>query len=272
MQFQENKNLLIELAIKAGNETLKYFRKDFDVNLKSDNSPITIADIAANEIIINGLKNTNIEIISEESENLSFGKRKNLKKFWIVDPIDGTKQFVKGEDEYTINIALICENTVVEGIVFAPAKSELYYGNINLGAEKINTLTNKVENIKINHKIEKPKLVISKSHLNKKTMDFVNAFKQKFQNTKYENLGSSLKLCAVASNMANIYPRLGQINEWDIAAGHAVLKSAGGNVFDFETGKEIIYNSENLKTPDFFAIKDFDFKQQLIEIYKNNVL
>ncbi|HPX75186.1 MAG TPA: 3'(2'),5'-bisphosphate nucleotidase CysQ [Bacteroidales bacterium] len=269
MQIQENKNLLIELAIKAGKETLKYFRKNFNVNLKADNSPVTIADISANEIIIEGLKKTNIAIISEEIENLSYQDRKNLKKFWIIDPLDGTKQFVKGEDEYTINIALVCENTVVEGVVFAPAKSELYYGNVNSNAVKIDTLTNKIENITLDHKIKIPKLVISKSHLNSKTTNFVNAFKEKFPESECENLGSSLKLCAVANNSANIYLRIGQINEWDIAAGHAVLKAAGGNIFSFQTGKEIIYNSENLKTPDFFAIKDLNFKNKIIEIYKN---
>ena len=140
--------------------------------------------------------------------------------------------------------------------------------SLNSNSVKINTLTNKIENITLDHKIEIPKFVISKSHLNSKTTSFVNTFKEKFPESECRNVGSSLKLCAVASNSANIYLRIGQINEWDIAAGHAVLKAAGGNIFSFQTGKEIIYNSESLKTPDFFAIKDFNFKNEIINTYK----
>lgn len=267
MQKIQNKEFIIDLAIKAGNETLKYFKQNFNVDLKSDNSPVTTADIAANNIIIQELKKTNIEIISEESENLNYNKRKFLKQFWIVDPLDGTKQFVKGVDEYTINIALIVENKVVEGVVFAPAKSIAYYGNIFFGAEKINLSNNISENINLENKFDFPKIVASKSHLNEKTTSLINLIKQKHSKYNIENIGSSLKFCKIADGTANIYPRIGGINEWDIAAGHAVLKAAGGNVFSLPYGNELKYNSENLKTPDYIAIKDFSILKQLTNFY-----
>ena len=261
---------LIDLAVKAGEESMRYFRTDFDVNFKSDNSPVTLADLEVNKIILEGLAETGIPVISEESVNMTYEQRKNLKEFWIIDPIDGTKQFVKGEDEFTVNIALVRNNKTVEGVVYAPAKSLLYYGSQKTGAERLNFKTGELKILKCEKLSEyKLNVVASKSHLNALTIDFLNSVKDFFGDFNTVNAGSSLKFCAVAEDSANLYPRLGSINEWDIAAGHAVLKAAGGNVLSLETGAELVYNSETLNTPDYIAVQNNFYLADLVKIYKD---
>jgi 3'(2'), 5'-bisphosphate nucleotidase len=264
-----NRDLLIDLAQKAGEACMKYYRQDFNIDYKSDESPITLADIEANQIIILGLAKTGIPVISEESENLCYDERKNLEEFWIVDPLDGTKQFVNGEDEFTVNIALIRNNQTVEGVVYAPAKSILYYGDVRIGAEKINLKTGIKTKLFCYPKLEYSlNVVASKSHLNAQTMRFLAMLMEKFEDANTVNSGSSLKFCAVADDSANVYPRIGSINEWDIAAGHAVLKAAGGNVISLLTGDEVSYNGETLKTPDYIALRDDFYLDEFLKIYE----
>lgn len=265
-----NRDLLIELAQKAGDACMKYYRQKFRIDYKSDESPVTLADIEANQIIISGLEPTGIAIISEESVNLSFNERKDLEEFWIVDPLDGTKQFVNGEDEFTVNIALIKNKQTVEGVVYAPAKSLLYYGLVGVGAEKLNLTTGERTILLCNpEKDYSLSVVASKSHLNARTMKFIALLLEKFKDVNTVNSGSSLKFCAVAEGSANVYPRIGPINEWDIAAGHAVLKAAGGNVISLLTGDEVIYNGETLKTPDYIALKDSFYLKEFLKIFEN---
>ena len=177
------REILIEIAKRAGEETLKYYLKDFVTEYKSDNSPVTNADIAANNVIVSELKKTGLIIISEESSQIKYEDRKNLTEYWIVDPIDGTKQFVKGEDEFTVNIALIRNNKPVEGVVFAPALKKLYYGNIVEGAF-LYDFSGSEENIKSLYLIKKDGLsmIVSKSHLNKKTEDLLAQIKLEIPN------------------------------------------------------------------------------------------
>lgn len=245
------------LALKAGNEILKYYRKDFITEFKPDNSPVTIADISANKIIIDGLKETNLEIVSEESELIDFDRRKSLSKYWLVDPLDGTKQFVRNEDEFTVNIALIKNNSPVEGVVYAPALKKLFYGNISDGAFLYDYNRSDVDIYKLALKtVQGFSVIASKSHMNKETENFINELRVNIPDLSLFNVGSSLKFCSVATGETHIYPRIGAISEWDIAAGHAVLRSAGGFVIDIKTGKEVVYNSESLRTPDFIAYLD----------------
>jgi 3'(2'), 5'-bisphosphate nucleotidase len=252
------RNIIIPLAIKAGNEILKYYGKNPLTKYKLDNSPVTEADLVANQIIIDGLKSTNLPVLSEESESISYKKRKNWDKFWIIDPLDGTKQFVRNEDEFTVNIALIENNTTVEGVVFAPALNILYYGNSIDGAEKI-IINIDMQPIKMTClKSDILRIVASKSHLNEATKAYLNEINNRVEGARFVNVGSSLKFCLVAEGKADLYPRFGPINEWDIAAGHAVLKAAGGYMIDINTGKELTYNSESLCTPDFVAYGDAD--------------
>lgn len=272
LEMLENnyRELLFELAVKAGDASMCFFRKDLSVNYKNDNSPVTLADLEANKIIVEGLAVTGIPVISEESVNMSYSQRKKLKEFWIVDPIDGTKQFVKGEDEFTVNIALVRDQKTVEGLVLAPAKHLLYYGAENTGAERHNLKTGEVITLNCDQtKGYKLNVVASKSHLNTLTVAFLDALKKCYGNINVLNVGSSLKFCAVAEGSANLYPRLGQISEWDIAAGHAILKSAGGNVLSLQTGAELEYNSENLKTPDYIGVKNDFYLLDLLKLYKN---
>ncbi len=251
------REILIGIAKRAGEETLKYYQKDFVTDYKSDDSPITIADIAANDIIVSELNKTGLIIISEESSQIKYEARKNLTEYWIVDPIDGTKQFVKGEGEFTVNIALIRNNKPVEGVVFAPALKKLYYGNIVEGAF-LYDFSGSEENIKrlTVLKTKGLSMIVSKSHLNKKTEDLLAQIKLEVPDLSIHSVGSSLKFCRIADGSIDVYPRIGSISEWDIAAGHAVLMSAGGHVKDLNTGHEILYNSPNLRTPDFIAYLD----------------
>lgn len=264
-----NRDLLLNLAQEAGEACMKYFGHDFKIDYKSDESPVTLADIEANQIIISGLAKTGIPVISEESENLCYDERKDLVEFWIVDPLDGTKQFVNGEDEFTVNIALIRNNQTVEGIVYAPAKSQVYYGAVGVGAEMLDLRTGiNTKLICENQSDYKLNVVASKSHLNAQTMRFLALLMDKFEDVYTVNSGSSLKFCAVAEGSANVYPRIGSINEWDIAAGHAVLKAAGGNVIDLLTGDEVKYNGETLKTPDYIALRDNFYLDEFLKIFK----
>jgi 3'(2'), 5'-bisphosphate nucleotidase len=248
------RDLLLEIALEAGAEIMKYFKTGVKTCYKEDDSPLTLADIAANKIITERLKITNVPLISEESENAEYEIRKNYNEFWLIDPIDGTKQFISNDDEFTVNIARIVNNSVYEGIVFAPAKNLIYYGNINSGSVRIITKENEEKTLPC-EKTHNKTLVASKSHLNDETLNYIKEFKKQFPQSEILHIGSSLKLCCVAEGRADIYPRLGPINEWDIAAGHAVLKSAGGDLYNMHTGKPLRYNSESLKTPDFVGVK-----------------
>ncbi|MDD3860886.1 MAG: 3'(2'),5'-bisphosphate nucleotidase CysQ [Bacteroidales bacterium] len=252
------RNIIIPLAVKAGQEILKYYKKNTEISYKIDNSPLTEADLAANRIIIEGLENTKIPIISEETENVSYEIRKLWDKFWIIDPLDGTKQFVKNEDEFTVNIALIVNNKPVEGVVYAPALNVLYYGHHSYGAEKI-IFDQDFQSVKIVcNNSDLLRIVASKSHLNDATKAYLDEIKNNIKEASFVNVGSSLKFCLVAEGRANLYPRIGPINEWDIAAGHAILKAAGGYVLNMKTGLELEYNSDSLLTPDFIAFSNLD--------------
>ncbi len=243
---------------------MKFYRKNPGTTYKPDDSPVTEADIAANNIILAELAKTGIPVISEESVNLDYREREKLEEFWIVDPLDGTKQFVKNEDEFTVNIALAVNNNIVEGVVFVPALNLLYYGNVFTGAFKINTADPQLKEEKLPCcKTSKVSIVASKSHLNKETEHFLTRCSEIFPGAETVNIGSSLKFCLVAEGKADIYPRLGAIMEWDIAAGHAVLKAAGGNVLNMKTGEELTYNSEALKTPDYIALGNIELYDKL---------
>ena len=262
--------MLIPLAIKAGVEIMKFYDTKFHSHNKIDNSPVTDADIAANAIIIDGLKQTGLPIISEESSVEEYEIRKNWKKFWIIDPLDGTKQFVKHENEFTVNIALIENNIPIEGVIYAPAKGILYYGNIFAGSVKVENVFSVFEfgedEISMpSQKTENLTIVASKSHLNQETLDYLNKVKITFPEILIFNIGSSLKFCSIADGEADIYPRIGSISEWDIAAGHAILKSVGGNVLNLSTMKEILYNTKSLRTPDYIAFKEQNILSQLIK-------
>ncbi len=260
------KNLL-ETAIKASLEAGKrimeiYENEDFEVDFKGDDSPLTKADIASHHIIMKNLQYTKIPVLSEEGKDLSFAERKNWKNLWIVDPIDGTKEFIKRNGEFTVNIALVADQVPVLGVIFVPALSELYFASKESGSfkvENINSFQGMDAIISEAEKLpctsgSKFTVVASKSHLSSETEDYIAELKEKYGEVETISKGSSLKLCMVAEGVANEYPRFAPTMEWDTAAGQAICKYAGKTVYDHKTGKEMLYNREQLLN-NWFLVK-----------------
>ena len=259
----EKNNLLLKvcnIAIKAGEEILKYYTKDIHVTHKDDSSPLTKADLASNKIIMNALQQLDrtIPILSEESL-VEWKERKNWTKYWLVDPLDGTKEFIKQNGEFTVNIALIESNKPILGVIFTPVKFDLYFAQKNYGSYKINSsskLINLQEAVKIfvANQSSIKRIIGSRSHSNQTFDSWVN---QNFPNSEIVQAGSSLKFCLIAEGAADIYPRFGPTSEWDIAAGHIIVNEAGGRVNTFEN-IEINYNKkEDLLNPQFYAIGNY---------------
>ena len=252
------------IAQEAGDKIMRIYQQDFEVNYKKDNSPLTKADIKSNEIIVKSLKELypKIPILSEENKEVPYNIRKNWEYFWLIDPLDGTKEFVKKNGEFTINIALIYKDTPVLGIVYAPTLEILYYAQKEKGAFK-QEKNRKPQRLPIctNTNNDILKVIVSKSHYNQETKDFVNNLKNKFKKTiEFIRIGSSLKLCLIAEGKADIYPRLAPTMEWDIAAGQAIVEQTGGEVVEYNTQTPLKYNKENLLNPWFMVkrTKQFD--------------
>jgi 3'(2'), 5'-bisphosphate nucleotidase len=256
---------LIKIVRMAGNEILDIYNSTINVEYKKDASPLTEADRKAHRIIEKELRKiSDYPILSEEGKNIPFEKRKNWKYFWMVDPLDGTKEFIKRNGEFTVNIALIHKNQPILGIVYVPAKNIIYYGSEELGAFKMENKKNfklSLKNSLVKHHLS---VVTSKSHLNKETKDFIRLLENYCGKIKTVSIGSSLKICLVAEGKADIYPRLAPTMEWDTAAAHAVLKAAGGriikysktnNLKDLNKLPELEYNKYSLKNPYFVALR-----------------
>ena len=249
---------LIDICLKASNAILDIYEKsdtkEMEIEYKSDNSPLTLADRISHEIICSFLKEQYPEtpILSEEGSKISYSERKKWDKFWLVDPIDGTKEFIKKNGEFTINIALIKDKKPSIGIVYAPALKKCWYGT----DEGAFILENGVrKKIRINTEISEPiRVVASRSH----SSPMLDVFLDSINDYELVSMGSSLKICLVADGSADVYPRLAPTMEWDTAAAHAILKSAGGNLIDLSTNKEMVYNRENLKNSHFIANSSMD--------------
>lgn len=264
--MRDNFNLAIEASILAGKETLKYYKKELKIEIKVDSSPITLADKISNDTIIRYLKNSKIPILSEESDQQIYNERFNWFKYWLIDPLDGTKEFIHKSNEYTVNIALMEDNYPVFGVVYAPAIDILYYGCKSLGSFKVEKASEKsIDDLfNNNHRDELPQyfdnsvpvLVSSKSHLNTETAEFIDRVKKCVGHIKTESYGSSLKLCMVAEGVADIYPRLGPTMEWDIAASHAILEAAGMKILQYPQMRNMEYNKENLLNPYFIVFNN----------------
>ena len=242
---------LIDISRKAGNEILDVYKASFEITLKEDLSPLTDADRRANAVITSMLESLypEIPILSEEGKKINYEDRSDWNLFWLVDPLDGTKEFVKRNGEFTVNIALIKDGLPIAGIVYAPTKETYWYGAEGLGSYKMSENFPPIR-ISVENNIDSPiRIVSSRSHPSPK----LELYLSRFDDYEMVNMGSSLKICLVADSSAHIYPRLGPTMEWDSGAGHAVLKFAGGELIDRETGKELMYNKEILKNPDFIC-------------------
>ncbi len=253
---------IITASVAAGKEILKIYHTDFSVEYKADESPLTMADKNANDVINTFLKDTDIPVLSEEGRNIDYKERKRWNRLWIVDPLDGTKEFVKRNDEFTVNIALVENHEPVMGVVYTPVQDVLYIGEKLLGAFKIEGASKKenlMNELNDNNRLPAIKekdyygVVASRSHMNEETSRFINEIKTLHNHIKIVSKGSSLKLCMVAEGTADIYPRFAPTMEWDTAAGDAVVRAAGGEVNNYKTKTPLVYNKENLLNPWFIV-------------------
>jgi 3'(2'), 5'-bisphosphate nucleotidase len=264
MNLNKNIELAIKASLLAGNEILKvYNTDDFEIKIKSDNSPLTIADQKAHKIIVDILNETDIPILSEEGRDIAFEERSKWDYYWLVDPLDGTKEFIKRNGEFTVNIALIHNQTPVAGVIYVPVTRDLYFSENELGAFKVinvdyqsdpkqlMTQGFKLPFVEYNEVFT---VVGSRSHMNQETEDFISKLKKEHGELEFMSKGSSLKICMVAEGLANIYPRFAPTMEWDTAAGHAIAIGAGCTVTQSDEKLPLIYNKEDLLNP-WFIVK-----------------
>ena len=254
-------NIAVRAAIDAGMIALKKQFEGLNVEIKDDDTPVSDADIEVNDEILKLLKASDLPVLSEESKQTAFEERKKWPLFWMLDPIDGTKSFIKGEKDFTINIALIRRDTPVLGVVFAPASAELWYGVLNSGAWKlkvndgkssINELFAQSKSLPVT-KTQTPVIIVTCSHMNDDTKELIEKAKKVFPDAEIKQEGSSLKFCRVAEGSADLHIRAGTVHEWDTAAGDAVLRAAGGKVLDDYNGQSLKYNSKTLEVKRVWA-------------------
>lgn len=247
---------VIKIAKEAGSAIMQIYSKDFEIEYKDDKSPLTEADKLSNEIICQKLKAlfSNIPILSEENREIDYSKRKNWDYFWLIDPIDGTKEFIKKNGEFTVNIALIQNQKPILGVVYAPAIETLYYAKLNEGAFKQISNENP-KKLPLKFENREFTIVASKSHKSKETEELIEKYRDTYPNLKLKSIGSSLKLCLVAEGLADVYPRLAPTKEWDTGASHIVVNEAKKRVINYENPKEELkYNKESILNP-FFIVK-----------------
>ena len=245
------------------------YRSDFAVETKEDRSPLTEADRESHRIIARLLAATPFPVLSEEGRDIPYSERGHWSRLWIVDPLDGTKEFIKRNGEFTVNIALVEDGRPALGVVLAPEKQSLYLAASGMGAYGVATEallkleeTAPLENI-LNHARRLPcvdrkgrpfTVIGSRSHANPALDAYVDVMRDQHGTVDFVSAGSSLKFCLVAEGRADVYPRLGPTMEWDTAAGQAVAEQAGGRVLVHKSGLPLTYNRENLRNPDFIVL------------------
>lgn len=254
--MKELLNTAITASLEAGRSILEIYHSGaFDVEIKGDNSPLTRADTASHNVIMSFLAKTNIPVLSEEGKAISYEERKDWTQLWIVDPIDGTKEFIKRNGEFTVNIALIENQKTQIGVIFVPVTGELYFSSKEMGAFKvkvdlenydIDSLISNGDKLPLQRDDKTYTIVASRSHMSPETQDYVQQMKNKHGDVNLISKGSSLKLCMVAEGQADCYPRFAPTMEWDTAAGQAICEHAGFQVIDWGTKENMLYNREEL--------------------------
>lgn len=243
-------NSLLEIAKHAGTAILKVYAEDsINVIVKGDNSPLTLADQASNEVIVTNLKELTpaIPVISEEEKDTPYEIRKEYQYYWCVDPLDGTKEFIKRNGEFTVNIALIKRNKTVFGVIYVPVTGELFYGGKDHGSWKLDADGQKKQ-LKINNKADSWTAVGSRSH----AVDEEIAVQKMYPVAQTASVGSSLKFCLIAEGLAQIYYRHGPTMEWDTASGQAIAEGAGA-VMTTPDGQPFMYNKTSLLNGPFLV-------------------
>ncbi len=263
----------IHAAIKAGQAIQKIYQTDFAVEHKADQSPLTLADRDAHDIIAAALRGGPEPILSEEGRAIPYETRRQWDSFWLVDPLDGTKEFVKRNGEFTVNIAMIEKRRPILGVIYVPVTDTLYFGTIKHGAYKmeeahkkgrdcdgkekapegaIDDLINLSRRLPLSQAAPRPYTIVgSRSHSTTDVERIVEESKRLHGAVEFISAGSSLKICMVAEGLADLYPRTGPTMEWDTGAGQAIAQAAGAEVVEFHTMAPLLYNKENLLNPWF---------------------
>jgi 3'(2'), 5'-bisphosphate nucleotidase len=255
MDFNQLAEVMRRLALEAGDRIMEIYESpDFDIRSKSDDSPVTAADEAADEVISVGLRAAfpDVALVTEEQAASHTVKATT---FLIVDPLDGTKEFIKRRGDFTVNIAYVVDGAPIRGVVYAPAKNRMFYTQadgttVEEAGPFEKDMVGTVDVIKVSHPDNNALMVVaSKSHRDQATDDYIDLYGVK----DMKSAGSSLKFCLIATGEADIYPRLGRTMEWDTAAGHAVLKGAGGRVVRFDNHEPLVYGKDGFANPFFIA-------------------
>lgn len=271
MDYSNYLYVAIRAAVDAGKAIMDVYHDpevDFGVEMKADHSPLTRADKAAHELIAEVLSATPFPVLSEEGTAVPFKKRSKWKTLWIVDPLDGTKEFIKRNGEFTVNIALVEEGVPMLGVIYVPCRKELYYASERTGAHKVTGVdwNNQLAYPEIKKRAVRLPLstghqgivvVASRSHQTKETSEFIENLRKKGMPVTLISSGSSLKICAVAEGSADIYPRFAPTMEWDTAAGHAIARAAGCMVSQADGKTPLVYNKEDLLNPWFIVSTSF---------------
>lgn len=260
----------VDAALRAGEKILSIYndpKSDFEIERKADNSPLTIADRKAHETIALILKETPFPVLSEEGKHMDYAIRKDWTTLWIVDPLDGTKEFIKRNGEFTVNIALVYEGIPVLGVIYLPVKRELYFAEESLGAYKLSGITALDDAASLDKliassvRLPQPDsrnrfvIVASRSHLTPETEMYIDEMKRQHEDVELISSGSSIKICLVAEGKADVYPRFAPTMEWDTAAGHAIARAAGMEVYQAGEEEPLQYNKEDLLNPWFIVEK-----------------
>lgn len=269
--FFMQKDLLltaIRAALKGGAEIMEVYsdpNADFEIERKADNSPLTIADRRSHQAIATELASTPYPVLSEEGKQTDPAVRRSWKELWVVDPLDGTKEFIKRNGEFTVNIAFVSQGAPLAGVIYIPVKEELYFADLAFGAFKLegirelasgdslDTLMDKAVRLPYAGQHEGFVVVASRSHLNEETAAFIERMQQQHPAVSTVSKGSSLKFCLVAEGNADVYPRFAPTMEWDTAAGHAIVRAAGKEVYQSATGEPLQYNKADLLNPWFIV-------------------
>ena len=261
LQLSENYKIAIKASVEAGQAIMTIYDTDFNVTHKADESPITLADTSANAIINNYLERTNSPIISEENIETPFEVRKNWKRCWMVDPLDGTKEFVKRNGNFTVNIALIEDGTPVFGVIYHPVSKSLYFGDVKqLKSYKIELGSHQIQEQDYDNAIQlSPQsatlktVLASHSHFSAASDLYVSDLKKQQPELEVWQIGSSYKFCLMAEGKAQLYIRFAPTMEWDTAAGDAICTALKMKVLEAQTETPLQYNKTNLKNPNFIC-------------------
>lgn len=257
----------IDAALAAGKEILKVYNDpcaDFQIEMKADNSPLTLADRKAHETILSYLQETDCPVLSEEGKHIPYEERSQWERLWIVDPLDGTKEFIKRNGEFTVNIALVERGVPVFGVIYVPVKEMLYWGEPVAGAYKMENVA-----VRAGRSLDEMKaaasrmpctdtngafvIVASRSHLSAETEEYIEEKRKSYPCVELVSVGSSIKICRVCEGEADEYPRFAPTMEWDTAAGHAIAKASGAEVYQTGTGEPLVYNKPDLLNPWFIV-------------------